>query len=350
MSIYKYEFAKIMEQNWFLMNNMYILVPQVDILYSKLYNAFRIIVIRIRNGGRMGFLDRMINGNPNKPDLEVEDNPNPIKSYFEILKIKLWDLIKMNLLFSLFVIPTAIWVSVNISIITREIEMIQSEGVITNLFLDGGISGFITVFFAGLIPCLLVIGVALPSLNYITRSYAREFHVWMMEDFFEKIKENWKQSLLYMLILGVAILIMYMSTIFYTVQEQTTQIYGVLKGVMLVMSGLVLVSTTFVYPLMVTFELKFKDLVKNSFLLTIAKLPQILLILLITAIIPAFFLFLLMTWDYGMIAFIGYLLIFGFSFTSFTINSYTNSVFEKIIVASGENEADKKPEVERKDI
>jgi uncharacterized membrane protein YesL len=112
------------------------------------------------------------------------------------------------------------------------------------------------------------------------------------------------------------------------------------------MAGFLLLSTNFAYPLMVTFELKLRHLIRNSLLLTIAKLPQTLLILVITAVIPVLLIWLTMVWGYGFLVLIAYYLLFGFSLTSFIINAYTNQVFEKIIIASGTTEAEKKPEIE----
>lgn len=285
----------------------------------------------------MGLFNRLIYGNPNKPDLEVEEHPNPIKSFFEVLKIKIWDLVKLNLLFALFMLPAVIWTVINIQVIIQ--PDIAREVVDSTLF----------IYFLLLIPCLVIMGVGLPSLNYITRSYAREFHVWMMDDFLEKIKENWKQSLLYMLILGIVIFLMYFGIRAYTVFEDTMSMAKILKGILYVMAALILVSTTYVFPLMVTFELKLKHIIRNSILLAVAKLPQTLLILIITAIIPVLLIWLSAVWSYGILVFIGYYLLFGFSFTSFVINAYTNQVFEKIIIASDNREAEKKPEIEHKE-
>jgi uncharacterized membrane protein YesL len=297
----------------------------------------------------MGLFNRLIYGNPNKPDLEVEENPNPIKSFFEVLKIKIWDLVKLNLLFALFVLPAAIWSFINMRIMFEMMTSYSPEGTVTNLFLESGAVQYMSVYLLGMIPCFLIMGVALPSLNYITRSYAREFHVWMMEDFLEKIKENWKQSLLYMLLFGVVFFIMFFAINLYNVYSDIIPGSNIFKGMIYVMWVLIAISSTFVYPLMVTFELKFKHVLKNSFLLTIAKLPQTLLILLITAIIPIFLVWLSTVWGYGVLVFVAYYALFGFSFTSFVINAYTNQVFEKIIVANENAEAERKPDVERKD-
>ncbi len=282
----------------------------------------------------MGLFNRLIYGNPNKPDLEVEESPNPIKAFFEVFKIKIWDLVKLNLIFALFMLPAVIWTVLNVQVLVLpDITVIERDSVVFQYVL-------------GLIPCLLIMGVGLPSLNYITKSYAKEFHVWMFDDFIEKIKENWKQSLLYMLLLGLFLFLMYFSIRAYTSVLTDMAVTPIFRGILYVMAVFILLSTTFAYPLMVTFELKLKHLIRNSMLLTIAKLPQTLLILLITAILPIFFIWLTMIWGYGFLVLIAYYLLFGFSLTSFIINAYTNQVFEKIIIASGTSEAEKKPEIE----
>ncbi len=284
----------------------------------------------------MGLFNRLIYGNPNKPDLEVEENQNPIKAFFEVLKLKLWDLVKLNLLFTLFVIPAALWVNVNF-------KAISSENVTPEI-----LDSVAFMFFLGLIPCLIIIGIALPSLSYITKSYAKEFHVWMFEDFIEKIKENWKQSLLYAFILGVVIFLFYFGIRFYSLTINELPGATILRAFLYIMTIIVLLSTTYIYPLMVTFELKFKHLLRNSMLLTIGRLPQTLLILLLTFIIPALLLWLSFVWSYGMLVFFAYYIFFGFSFTAFIFNAYTNQVFEKFILAKGNVAAERKPEVERK--
>ena len=282
----------------------------------------------------MGLFNRLVYGNPNKPDLEVEESPNPIKAFFEVFKIKIWDLVKLNLIFALFMLPAIVWSVINVQVLVLpDLTAIERDSVVFQYVL-------------GLIPCLLVMGIGLPSLNYITKSYAKEFHVWMFDDFIEKIKENWKQSLLYMLILGVVMFLMYFSIRAYTSVLTDMAVTPIFRGILYIMAAFILLSTTYAYPLMVTFELKLKHLIRNSMLLAIAKLPQTLLILLITAIMPVFLIWLSMVWGYGFLVLIAYYLLFGFSLTSFIINAYTNQVFEKIIIASGTSEAEKKPEIE----
>ena len=297
----------------------------------------------------MGLFNKLIYGNPNKPDLQVEDNPNPIKSFFEILKLKLWDLVKLNLLFLVFMLPAIIWTGINLSVINNQFVAAEIQTLNADALAQAGVFQTLGMYFLGMIPCFVIMGVALPSLNYITRSYAREFHVWMMDDFVEKIKENWKQSLIYMLIFGIIVFAMYYSILFYSFSGGMIPMAGLLKGLVIAMLIFLLLSTTFVYPAMVTFELKFRQLIKNSFILTIAKLPQTLLMLVLVGVLPVFLLWLAISWQYGMLVFLGYNAIFGFSFTSFVINSYTNQVFEKIIVANGEKEANKKPETSHKE-
>ncbi len=297
----------------------------------------------------MGLFNKMIYGNPNKPDLEVDENPHPIKSFFEVIRIKIWDLVKLNLLFALFMIPTVLWSYINIQVISEVLTSFQPEGEVVNLFAQSGALYYTGIFLLGLIPCFMIAGIALPSLNYITRSYAREFHVWMMEDFGEKIKENWKQSLLYTFILGVFIFLMFVVINLYTIYAESIPGARIFQGIIYALLAFVMVSTTFVFPLIVTFELKLKQIIKNAMLLTLAKLPQTLLILLIAGILPIFFIWLSMVWGYGTIALLAYFLLFGFSLPAFIMNAFTNQVFGKIIDANEGDGVQRKPEKERKE-
>lgn len=287
----------------------------------------------------MGFFNKMIYGDPNKKDLIVEEKQNPIQAFFEILKIKIWELCKVNLLFALFVIPTAVWVGINFSVLSQNMGENASDLV----------DGVTFIFLLGMIPCIMIMSIGLPSLSYITRSYAREFHVWLFEDFIEKIKENWKQSLLYSLVLGVAIFLLYFGIRFYTLNQGAMPGAMIFRTISYVMLGLVLLSTIYAYPLMVTFELKFKHLIRNSIILTIGRLPQTLLIVVLTGIIPVLLGWLALTWQYGLLVFIAYFALFGMSFNAFIINAFTNQVFERFIIARDNKEAERKPEVEREE-
>jgi uncharacterized membrane protein YesL len=211
------------------------------------------------------------------------------------------------------------------------------------------VDGVMFMFMLGLIPCIMIMSIGLPSLNYITRSYAREFHVWMLEDFIEKIKENWKQSLLYSFVLGVSIFLLYYGIRFYTLNLGAVPGAIVLRTISYIMLALVLLSTIYAYPLMVTFELKFKHLIRNCIILTIGRLPQTLLISFLTLIIPIILGWLAISWQYGFLVFVAYFALFGMAFNSYIINAFTNQVFEKFIIARGNVQVERKPEVERDD-
>ncbi|MCK5069362.1 MAG: hypothetical protein KAR01_02430 [Desulfocapsa sp.] len=282
----------------------------------------------------MGLFNKMIYGDPNKQDLVVKENLSPIQAFFEVVKTKFWDLCKVNFMFLLFMIPTIVWSWVNLQVISAE-----------NIIIDS----YIQVYFIGLIPCLIFMGLGLPSLNYIVKSFAKEVHVWLFEDFKAQLKENWKQSILYMLILGIYLAVGYYGLMFYSLNYDQVIGAAIFRGILYFLLLYVLVSTLYIYPLMVTFELKLKHLIRNAVLLTIGKLPQTLLVLLILLVIPVSLFLLTIVWAYGTIILVVYYALIGFSMSALIINAYTNQVFEKIIVASGNREAEKKVEVERKE-
>ena len=91
-----------------------------------------------------GFFNRMYYGNPNKPDLGYEDlKKRRFKLFFTVLQIRFWKLIQLNLLYSIFWLPTFIWIYVQ-SVVTAE------TGEPVTLF-----------FFLILLPCLLFAGLPL---------------------------------------------------------------------------------------------------------------------------------------------------------------------------------------------
>ncbi len=273
----------------------------------------------------MGLFNKVLFGNPNKPDLVIDENQKPVTMFFEVLSIKFWELIKVNLLFTIFMLPTAIWLIINLNALT-----IEGTSRVT-------VDSIVFTFVVGLIPCLIIAGIALPSLNYITKSYANETHVWLLQDFLGKIKENWKQSLMYCLILSLGIFISYMGIRVYTVIIEIIPAAGILRYILYVIVVIIAISAMYAYPLMVSVKLKLKHIIRNSLLLTVGKLPQTLLMILCVVIIPIALYFLSTVWAYGMYVIIGYYVLFGFSFSAFIINSFTNQIFKSIGLSIEEN-------------
>jgi hypothetical protein len=89
------------------------------------------------------------------------------------------------------------------------------------------------------------------------------------------------------------------------------------------------------YPIIVTYELKLKDALRNGLLLGVARLPFSVGIRLLHCV-PAL-IFFVAVWFFGLDLMIGlmilggYYMLIGFSLSRFITASYTNAVFDRFI-------------------
>lgn len=184
-----------------------------------------------------------------------------------------------------------------------------------------------------LIPCIAITGPATAGVAYVTRNWARDEHAFIWSDFKDAVKENWKQALPVSLLTAVMPLLVYMGWRFYG-QLAATQTFMIVPQVLVVMVAVIWsVCVTYIYPLMVTYTLKMKDLFRNGMLLGVARLPMSVGIRLLHCV-PVLLGFLLCyLWNpiYGGLIMFGYYLLFGFSLSRFVTASYTNAVFDRFL-------------------
>ena len=185
-----------------------------------------------------------------------------------------------------------------------------------------------------LIPCILITGPIQAGMAYVTRNWARDEHAFIWADFKDAVKENWKQALGVSAISSVVPIMMYVCWSFYG-QMTANSAFFVVPQVLTLTLGLVWgMSVTFMYPVMVSYRMKFTQVIKNSVMLSIARLPQTIGIRLITMsliLISGLLLFFTNVGMYALLILAGYYLLLGFAMTRFVIASYTNAVFDKYI-------------------
>ena len=103
---------------------------------------------------------------------------------------------------------------------------------------------------------------------------------------------------------------------------------------MLVLSAtlIYMVMLPLLYPMMVGYELSFGNLIKNAFLMGAARLPQMLLARLITAV-PVIALLIGIYAGNGIVLMIVslYYLLFGFALSRLVYASFANGVFDKYL-------------------
>lgn len=220
-----------------------------------------------------GFFNRWYYGNEHRPDLKEEDIPKGgVARFFDVLKTHFWKLVQLNILLIIFSIP------------------------------------------------IITAGPALAGFNYVLRNYSLGRPVWVWSDFKDGALKNLKESFLISIINAAIAIVLYVNFRFYSTVKLAS-ISVLAKYLVFMISFVFVLMNIYIFPLLVTYELKIKDIYKNAFIFTIIKLPQnigILLICIAVTILSVFLAYLP-------------LLFISLSLIGLIINVYCRSVFYQYI-------------------
>jgi uncharacterized membrane protein YesL len=283
-----------------------------------------------------GFFNRMYNGNPNRPDIDPEDMPkNRFELFFTTLGLRIGDLVKLNLLFIVMILPILLWTI--ISFMKLNIEMtalltpnLQSDMSVMMPVLMQNLAEYLII----LVPCLIIAGPPIAGMTYITRNYARDEHVWLWGDFKDQMKKNWKQSMLVMLILGLVLFLTFITLQVYDAAIKNQPWMWTMEILFIIFVGMFILSYMYIFPMLVTYKLKIGQILKNSLMLALGRLPFTLMFGFMTIfpiLLAVAAVLLMLPMQYILIALVAYYLLFGFAFSAFILNSYTNATFEKLL-------------------
>ncbi|MBR2500185.1 MAG: YesL family protein [Clostridia bacterium] len=253
------------------------------------------------------------------------------RDYFDILGLRFWDLIKINLLYVLCNIPAVILCVLLGSIFWTK------ENIV--FYLEHILVGNNLVVFSMVIPLfpLCLTGPFTAGLTYIVRNFVKREPVFLFSDFFEHSKKNIKQSLIINVILFVIFSVFASASAYYLISSNS-----IFARAMLIFVAIMLCSLAFyVYPLMVSFELKIKDIIKNSWIFALSKLFQNLFFLIILVALH-----LSGTGLYGGHAALIWtvlMVVFLIAWSAYTVNYYAWHVIE-MYMFKDENEEDNNEE------
>lgn len=229
----------------------------------------------------MGFRDLMNNyyyGKQGKADYTVENMPQNRRQLFaEVFKVRWSALFGVNLLYMIIWIPAIIWTGLNVTALLNGVETFTGEDI----------SGLLATWLLILVPCIAITGPFNAGICYVLRNWARDEHSFVLSDFKDAVKGNWKQSLVISLIDGVMPFLLYTGWRFYGGMMGRSGIYVVPLGLMMLVGLIWSLSRMLAYPMLITYDLKIKDVIRNSALLSVAKLPFAVLIKLLTLVVPA---------------------------------------------------------------
>lgn len=185
-----------------------------------------------------------------------------------------------------------------------------------------------------LIPAIAVTGPVQAGMAYVTRNWARDEHAFVFSDFKDAVKNNWKQALAVSSITGFVPFLVLVCWQFYGQMARGNAFFMAPRVLTLALGLMWMLSLTYMYPMMVTYDMKLGQVVRNSFLLAVGRLPHTALIRL-AMLVPAVIVGLVTMYTpyglYALMALAGYYLLLGNALARFVYASFTNAMFDKYI-------------------
>ncbi len=293
-------------------------------------------------------------GKSGKGDFRKEDLPkNRWQLFWEMLRVRLSAICRLNLMTVVCWLPLIVVVASFLLSTLNTLTMIDTyqtngdmsewtedqlavvEELVTQpAMLQAFIWEMLRDMCLKLIPCILITGVAQVGMASITRNWARDEHAFIWSDFKDAVKANWKQGLGVSAITSVVPLVLVVCWQFYG-NMAAEQMFFVVPQMLTLTLGLIwALGVTFMYPLIVSYEMKFMQVVKNGLLMGIARLPQtvgVRLAVLAPMLLVGLISFFTPWMMYALMALAGYYLIIGYALVRFVFASFTNSVFDRFI-------------------
>ena len=234
----------------------------------------------------MAFFGNLMNnyfyGKQGKGDFTLEQLPQNRRQLFgEVLKVRWSAMFGVNLLYMIRWIPAIAWSFLNLVTLYN---MLAAEA---GTFTADDVNGLIATWLLILVPCVTITGPFNAGVTYVLRNWARDEHSFVLSDFKDAMKANWKQGLVLALLDGALPFILYTCWRFYGGMLSQNALFLVPAALVLLVGLVWTLSGMLAFPMMITYDLKLKDVIRNSILMTLAKLPFAVLIKLATLAVPA---------------------------------------------------------------
>lgn len=204
----------------------------------------------------------LFNPNYDKPGKGVrkdEERKKGAALYWELFSRKWRSYIALNLLYAVTCIPAYIFYFLVAA------GLLPGQPTMQTMAISAMIAVFMVIFFAG--------SPFKSGFVYVIRNFVREEHAWTVADFFGKTKENLGQSIIAFFIDLVASTSFMFAIRFYAEMANSTQWITVFLCVVIVVMVMYAIMQSFVWSMMVTFQLKIGAIYKNSYLLSMATIP-----------------------------------------------------------------------------
>lgn len=294
------------------------------------------------------FMNSYFYGKSGKGDYTKDDLPSTrIQLFWETLRTRFSGLMRLNLIYMLAWLPAIAVIVYNVltfysamagfADLQAQVDagtMLAADLVNQQALLVEGTKALVLRALLFLVPALAITGPFTAGLSLITRNWARDEHAFVWSDFKDAVKENWKQGLATSAITGFVPLIVYVCWMFYGELAQQNALFMLPQILTLVLGIVWLMALLYIYPMMVTYNLRYRDLLRNSLLLSIGRLPGTVGVKLISIVPMAIALvvsYITPYMQWAVLVMLLYYVLIGFSLSRFVGASYTNAVFDKYI-------------------
>ena len=216
-------------------------------------------------------------------DFRPEDLPDTrVKLFFDALGIRWSAMVGQNLLYLLFWLPAVIWSGVNLLTLVQMLVDAPAGA-------DMGARVYSLAFTYLLIlwPLIAITGPATAGMSYVSRNWARGQHSFMVSDFWEHARKNWKQALCVSTITGaLPVLLLFLWRFYGALAESMSGLFIIPEVIVLIAALLWLLMLQVAYTMMVTYKLTLRQLLGNAMRTALGKLPLFLGLRLLTSILP----------------------------------------------------------------
>ncbi len=243
------------------------------------------------------------------------------RNYFDILKRKFWELIKLNLLFAACMLPI---VAISF-LLTLSYGGIKEILEAVALSIKNG-----RVMLIPVLPFLpwIFAGPLTAGLTYVLRCYSRQEHAFVVSDFFEYTKKNFKQGLLAGFIQTLIIYLFLTALLFYIRVIPLPIFAPIALFIMLLLVNM----SYYIFPIMITFDMKIADIYKNSLIFSMAKFLRNIIITIVVYGINIY-----LAWNFSVIWAV-LMAIILIAWSDFTITYYVWDVIEQYMLKKEDEE------------
>ena len=199
-----------------------------------------------------------------------------------------------------------------------------------NLYARQQLNGSLLLSLLIMIPFMALAAVGRPGMMYVLRNWARDEHSFMMQDYKEAIKTNWRQALPIGIFNGLSFFLTFVAYVTYGQMAENSWFFNIPQALMVVLLAVWWMANELMFPMMITYKMRLRDIVRNSVIISIARLPFAFLILLGTVAVPLAIL-LLVPLPFSILVLLVVYGLIGFAFAGFVQASFANSCFDRFL-------------------